>query len=143
MDIDETLFRMANMIALFGWVLLIVLPQWKVTQMVVRNGTLSLVLAIGYLVLVVLYLFKAEGGFDSLQGVMTLFANPYVALAGWVHYLAFDLLIGSWEVQDAQQRGMSHLVIIPSLVCTFLIGPVGYILYRVTRAVVPGRLVSG
>ena len=138
----ETIFRIANMIAMLGWILLILLPRWRGTLLVVRNGSLSLALAVTYAILLVLFLFQAEGGFDSLQGVSMLFSNPYVLLAGWIHYLAFDLLIGCWEVHDAQHRGLSHLVIIPSLVCTFLIGPAGYVLYRVTRAVVSGKSVA-
>jgi hypothetical protein len=46
-----------------------------------------------------------------------------------VHYLAFDLFVGSWEVRDSQRRRMPHLFIIPSLVLTFLLGPVGFLTY--------------
>ncbi|MBV9613183.1 MAG: DUF4281 domain-containing protein [Acidobacteriaceae bacterium] len=32
-------------------------------------------------------------------------SHPWLLLAGWVHYLAFDLLVGSWELQDATKYG--------------------------------------
>jgi hypothetical protein len=54
-------------------------------------------------------------------------------LAGWTHYLAFDLFIGGWEVRDAQRRGVPHLFIVPALVLTFLLGPAGLLLYLATR----------
>jgi hypothetical protein len=138
----ETLFSIANMVAMMGWVLLIVLPQQKVTLMVVRNGVLSMALAVAYAMLIILYLFNAEGGFDSLHNVGELFSNPYVLLAGWIHYLAFDLLIGCWQVRDAQRHGLSHRWVIPSLLCTFLAGPAGYLLYRITLEIKRDRKVT-
>jgi hypothetical protein len=71
----------------------------------------------------------AEGGFSTLSGVASLFANPWLLLAGWVHYLAFDLLVGTWEARDARERGLPHLLLVPCLVLTFLLGPAGWLLY--------------
>ena len=71
--------------------------------------------------LVVATLPGAEGGFSSLAGVSALFDDPWALLAGWTHYLAFDLFIGGWEVRDAQQRGVRHLLVVPALVLTFLL----------------------
>ena len=62
-----------------------------------------------------------------------LFDNPWALLAGWTHYLAFDLFIGGWEVRDAQRRGIPHLLIVPALVLTFLLGPAGLLLYLAIR----------
>ena len=62
-----------------------------------------------------------------------LFANPFALLAGWVHYLAFDLFIGAWEVRDAQQHQVPHLAVVPCLLLTFLFGPAGLLLYFVLR----------
>ena len=72
----------------------------------------------------------ADGGFSSLPDVARLFANRWLLLAGWVHYLCFDLLTGAWEVQDARARGIPHLLVVPCLVLTFLFGPAGWLLYR-------------
>jgi ABA4-like protein len=55
-------------------------------------------------------------------------------LAGWTHYLAFDLFIGGWEVRDAQARGIPHLLVVPALVLTFLFGPAGLLLYLAIRS---------
>ena len=40
-------------------------------------------------------------GFDTLAGVRLLLSTPEALLAGWVHYLAFDLFIGAWQAEDA------------------------------------------
>ena len=92
------------------------------------------VLAVVYLGLVATSMPGSEGGFSSLAGVSTLFDNPWALLAGWTHYLAFDLFIGGWEVRDAQRRGIPHLVVIPCLILTFLLGPVGLLLYVAIRS---------
>ena len=77
---------------------------------------------------------RAEGGFSSLAGVAALFREPWLLLAGWVHYLAFDMLVGNWEVRDARSRGIPHLLVVPCLVLTFLFGPAGWLLYTGVRS---------
>ena len=66
---------------------------------------------------------------DMLDGVATLFANRWLLLAGWVHYLAFDLLIGTWEARDARERGLPHLLLVPCLFLTLMFGPAGWLAY--------------
>lgn len=76
----------------------------------------------------------AEGaGFRTLAQVSRLFASPEVLLAGWVHYLAFDLFTGAWEARDAVRLGLSRWLVAPCLALTFLFGPVGLMLYLLLR----------
>ena len=77
----------------------------------------------------------SEGGFSSLDGVASLFANRWLLLAGWTHYLAFDLLVGVWEVHDSRERGIPHLLVVPCLALTFMFGPAGWLLYQLIRRV--------
>jgi len=129
----EQLFLIVNLTAVFGWLLIAILPRWKYTRMIVLSGVLPLLLAVPYTILIVLYFGQAEGGFGSLADVMKLFTNEWAVLAGWIHYLAFDLFVGSWEVRDAQQRNVSHLWVIPCLVLTFMLGPIGLLAYSILR----------
>jgi len=129
----EKLFSICNTIALAGWILLVFAPRWRWTSRLVLAGVIPLLLAAVYLVLIVTTFGKAEGGFGSLAEVMKLFTYPWVALGGWVHYLVFDLFVGSWEVRDAQTRGISHWLVVPCLLLTFLLGPIGFLLYHVIR----------
>ncbi len=129
----EQIFSTASMVAILGWLLIAILPRWKFTRFVVLSGAIPLLLSVAYLVLIVLFFGRAEGGFDSLANVMQLFSNEWVVLAGWIHYLAFDLFVGSWEVKDAQDRGISHLLVIPCLFLTFMLGPIGFLLYCILR----------
>jgi Kef-type K+ transport system membrane component KefB len=129
----EVIFSAANVIAIVGWLLLAVGPGWGITRRVVLSGILPLFLSVAYLVLILLFFGRAEGGFGSLADVMKLFTNEWALLAGWIHYLAFDMFIGAWEVRDAQRRGVSHILVIPCLVLTFLLGPIGLLLYHIVR----------
>jgi hypothetical protein len=129
----ETIFSIANFTALAGWVLLIAAPGWAGTRRIILSGAVPLLLSTAYLVLIVLFFGSAEGGFGGLAEVLKLLNNHWATLAGWIHYLAFDLFVGSWEVRDAQERGISHWFVVPCLVLTFLLGPIGFLLYHIVR----------
>lgn len=129
----EQIFSIANLIAMLSWILLVVAPRFVLTRKVIISGVIPLLLSVAYLVLIVLFFGKADGGFDSLPNVMKLFTNEWAVLAGWIHYLAFDLLVGIWEVKDAQAKNISHWFVIPCLVLTFLFGPIGFLLYSILR----------
>lgn len=129
----DKIFSIANSVALLSWLILLVAPRWTVTRKVILSGAVPLLLSAAYLILIVLFFGRAEGGFGSLAEVMKLFTNEWAALAGWIHYLAFDLLVGIWEVKDAGKRGISHWFVIPCLILTFMLGPIGFLLYCVLR----------
>jgi hypothetical protein len=139
----EKLFSICSTLVLPGWLLLIFLPRWKWTARFVCAVVLPLLLAVVYLYLIATNFGSSEGGFGSLAEVAKLFQNPRVLLAGWIHYLAFDLFVGSWEVRDAQRVGVHHLLVVPCLVLTFLFGPVGLLLYFALRFAVARKLLVG
>ena len=130
----ESIFSMANTTALVSWVVLILLPRTLVLRRLVQ------VLAVGglcvaYAVLVQLVFFSVQGGgFSSLAAVQRLFAVPEVALAGWIHYLAFDLFVGLWIAQRADAMGLSRWLQAPVLVVTFMFGPIGLMLFGLAAA---------
>lgn len=83
-----------------------------------------------------------DDGFSRLADVSRLFENPSFLLAGWVHYLAFDLLVGGWQVRDAQRVGVPHWLVVPCLVLTLLFGPAGLVCYITARWIVARRLTT-
>ena len=131
----EQVFALANGIALLSWLLLAVLPGRRWVTDIVTGRAVPAVFAVLYIAIVATTLSGAEGSFSTLAGVASLFANPWILLAGWVHYLAFDLLIGTWEARDARERGVPHLLLIPCLFLTFMLGPAGWLLYMGVREV--------
>jgi hypothetical protein len=135
----ETIFSIANFTVIAGWILLVFAPRWMWTRRIVLSGAIPLLLSAAYLILIILFFGSAEGGFSSLAEVMKLFTNPWATLAGWIHYLAFDLFVGSWETKDAQERRISHWFVVPCLILTFLLGPIGFLLYHVLRVFMAGK----
>jgi hypothetical protein len=129
----ERLFSVASAFAMLGWLLLVILPKRPVAQHI-AGLFFPLLLSVGYLILIFLHFRGAEGGFGSLADVATLFSKRELLLAGWIHYLAFDLFIGGWEVRDSQQHGIPHLVVIPCLLMTFMLGPIGLLFYFLIRS---------
>ena len=94
-------------------------------------------MAVLYSGLILAHWSTAPGGLGSLAQVMALFTSPPVALAGWVHYLAFDMLIGAWIARSAARDGISHLLVLPCLALTFLFGPIGFLAFSTLRALSP------
>ena len=123
---------MAGLLAMVGWLVMIVVPRNRYAKLA-GGLVVPLVLSVGYLLLIAQHFRGAEGGFGSLADVATLFQKQELLLAGWIHYLAFDLFIGGWEIRDSQRRGIPHLVVIPCLVMTFLLGPIGLLFYFAIR----------
>ena len=131
----ERLFSLCNSFALIGWLILVFAGRMRWAARLVSGVLIPLVIAFLYIALIALQFGKAEGSFGTLEGVASLFSNHWVLLAGWIHYLAFDLFIGSWETRDAQALGISHLIVIPCLALTFMFGPAGLLLYFMIRTV--------
>jgi hypothetical protein len=124
----EPLFSAANSLALAAWLALLLLPRWPLLLQTIRFGVVGL-LAAGYSALVFVHFFRVEGGgFGSLAAVKTLFSSDPVVLAGWMHYLAFDLLVGVWLAQRLDAERIARPVQAIVLLTTFMFGPLGYLL---------------
>ena len=123
-------FTVCNVGVLPAWLLLALAPRWAGTQRVVHAVWIPVLLALAYGWAFVSNSATPEGGsFASLAGVMALFTSPHIALAGWIHYLVFDLFVGAWEVRDAQRHGIAHGWVLPALFATLMLGPLGLLLY--------------
>jgi hypothetical protein len=130
----EGLFSIANTIALLTWILLLAFPRRHLAVTTVAGTATPLLLAVVYIALIASSWGSGEGGFSSLAGVAALFRNEWLLLAGWIHYLVFDLLVGRWELLDSQKRGIPHVLMVPCLLLTFMFGPGGWLLYLGVRA---------
>jgi hypothetical protein len=131
----DHIFSLCNSIALIGWlILLIASPFWKQTDKFLVGIVVTL-LSIIY-VWCISQSFNAGDmeKFSTLDGVMSLFTSKMAVTAGWVHYLAFDMMTGIWIKNNSLKHGIKHAVIIPSLILTFMLGPTGLLLYLIIRA---------
>lgn len=130
----EQVFSIVNLVAMAAWILLVALPRQRWVTDIVTSAIVPALFALVYTAIVVTTFASTPGGFSTLEAVATLFSSPWALLAGWVHYLAFDLLIGTWEVRDSRERGVPHLLVVPCLVLTFVLGPAGWLLYMGVRS---------
>ncbi len=128
-------FSLANMIAMPMWVLMIILPKWKATRFLIDFKIIPLVLSLVYAIYIIQAM-RIGGGMDfgSLASVMALFTEENAVLAGWVHYLAFDLLVGMWMLDQNKTLKIHQLIMAPCLFGTFMLGPVGFLLFMAIRA---------
>jgi len=131
----DLMFQIANPLAMLGWLALALSPLAPRAADRVAALAIPVILSIAYAGLILAFWSGAEGGFDSLDNVMLLFTDPAIALAGWLHFLAFDLFIGAWQVRTARAKRIPHLLVLPCLALTFLFGPVGLLLFLALRAV--------
>ena len=128
----DQLFALCNGIAGISWLLLIILPWWWSDKLII--GIVIILFALVYAWLLFSnFSFSDISSFGSLSGVMELFRKPEMVTAGWIHYLAFDLLAGIFIRRNAIKHGISKWVIIPCLLLTFMFGPVGLLLYLLIR----------
>lgn len=134
----ETLFSLCGTLAMLGWLGLALLPGKPVVVEVIARLVIPALIGLVYLYVMATNwgAAPADGGFGSLAAVKALFSVDALLLGGWVHYLAFDLFVGSWEVSDARKQGVHHLLVVPCLLATFMAGPAGLVLYLIIRTAV-------
>jgi hypothetical protein len=130
----DIIFNYANMLAMAGWIILILLPRRWPALFWVPQFWIPGVLALGYSGLILANFGTSDGGFGTLAQVRALFASDSLLLAGWIHYLAFDLFIGAWIARRADEAGVHRLIQAPILAATFMFGPMGLLLFFITRA---------
>lgn len=132
-----TVFGFANNFGLLAWLALLaslfvarIRPfVWPATQFVIPA-----LWGAAYAIFLVQGMAETEGSFSSIEGVRALFASDSALTAGWLHYLAFDLFVGTWIARDSTERGLHGLLVIPCLGLTLMFGPAGLLLYLALRA---------
>lgn len=126
-------FSIANPTAMLMWILMVFLPHWKITRLLIDFKVFPIALSLIYVFYIIQSLQGNGMDFGSLQSVMALFTKEEAVLAGWVHYLAFDLLVGMWILDQNREHKINHLLIIPCLLGSFMLGPVGFLLFIILR----------
>ncbi|HAH08615.1 MAG TPA: DUF4281 domain-containing protein [Alphaproteobacteria bacterium] len=134
----DEVYTFANNAILPFWALLLILPRWIGTQILVHSVAMPVLLGLTYVWYFATGAFfgpgvPPEASFGTLEGVMAFFTIKEAVVAGWVHYLVFDLFVGAWITRDAARRGISHWFVVPCLPLTLLLGPIGLLTYLIIR----------
>ncbi len=138
----ETVFLIVNNGVMPAWLLLVLAPKWRYTQLFVHTAFIPALLALAYGVLLLSAGPMPEGGsFTTLAGVTKLMqGSPAGILAAWTHYLVFDLFVGAWEARDAARLGIHHALLVPCLLLTLMLGPLGLLCWLIVRAAFKRKL---
>jgi hypothetical protein len=138
----DTIYRLINIFPLPFWLLLAFAPRWRFTQLLVHSALVPMLLGSFYLLYLGGALFGGGGpeggGFGSLDSLQIMFSYKPALVAGWAHYLVFDLFVGAWIVRDAQRRRLHHGLVVPILFFTLMAGPFGLLLYMLLRGLRTG-----
>jgi hypothetical protein len=135
MDLEQ-IFSIVSGAAFFAWIVLFIFYQ--------KSWVYKVLFSLLIMAFALVYIFflgkgllfgEAEGGFNSLAEVNALMSSDQALLAGWIHYLAFDLFVGMWEARDAHKRGINRWLLLPCLLGTFMAGPLGLLLYFIIRSI--------
>lgn len=130
-------FSLGSGLAAIAWLALAVSPaqaRWAPRVRFATGRVVPLVLAVAYVALLAVTGLR-DGGYDSIAAVQRLMAVPALLTAGWLHWLAFDLFVGTWIAERAGVLGVPHVVVVPLLALTFLFGPAGLLAYAPVRAI--------
>jgi hypothetical protein len=132
----EIIFAVSNLLVVPFWLLMIGLPHWRWTQRILQSPLVLVPLPLLYTVVALPQLPELLPVLvhPQLETVAAALGKPAVAAAGWIHYLAFDFFVGRYAYLDSRKRGIDAWPMVPVLVLTMFLGPVGLLLYLALRA---------
>jgi hypothetical protein len=133
----ETYFQVTNTIALISWIALVVFPGKRLVSGVLCAVVVPGCLAVSYAAVIGWKLTAngpPPGDVMTIAGLRNVFTDDWVFAAAWTHYLAFDMVVGAWMARDSQKLSLPWSLRTPSLVLTFLAGPLGFLVYVFGRA---------
>jgi Domain of unknown function (DUF4281) len=127
----EIVFQLVSVSVLPFWLLMIVLPHWRVTRWVMQSHLVLAPLPLLYVCLVVPHLGEVLPLLvdPKLADMARFLGTPAAALVGWIHFLAFDLFVGRWIYLDSRARQINAWLMAPILFLTLLLGPCGLLAY--------------
>ena len=142
----ENIYLWVNFGVLPFWLLLIIIPNSKITQLFVNSIVLPLILSTVYVYIIYQTTLLDESMFDifklylSLDNLYTVFATESFLLAFWIHFLVLNLFLGSWVSRDGVKYNMSRKFVAIPLILIYLTGPFGLVLYWLLRVFYAKRL---
>jgi hypothetical protein len=122
-----------------AWLLLFTVPRWRYTKVLTLVPPLVHSAIYASIIIPLMIASDEPADFNSLEGVYKMFRDPNVVFVGWIHYLAFDLLVARGISMDAIERGATNMfyyfLVVPCLFLTLMLGPTGFLLYSIIRTI--------
>ena len=135
----EMVYLWLNIGILPFWFTLIIFPQSRISRVFITSVFPIFVLSLVYIYLLYIAYLDSYDFFQNfklylgLNEVSNLFENQIFLILFWVHFLAINLFCGGWIVNDSQMLSMNKFLVSFPLIITYLIGPIGIVIYWVIR----------
>ena len=135
----EMSFLWLNLGVLPFWFMLIVFPNSKISRALITSIFPIFILSLAYAYFIYIAYINS---YDFLQNfklylglgeISNLFENQSFLILFWVHFLAMNLFCGGWIVNDSQMFRMNKFLVSIPLIITYLIGPIGVVIYWIIR----------
>jgi len=135
----EMLYLWVNLGVLPLWLILIFFPKSYLCRFLVTSIFPVLILSICYIFMLYksyLNSYDFLGNFNlylGIQKLSDLFSDRSYLMLFWIHFIAINLFTGGWIVKDSQRLMIDKMLVVLPLVITYLIGPLGLLIYWLIR----------
>ena len=135
----DMLYYWVNLGVLPFWLILIFFPNSSICKYFVTSVFPIILLSAAYIFMIYksyLNSYNFEGNFNlyfGIENISELFANKTFLMMFWIHFISVNLFTGSWMVKDSQKFMMNKIFLIIPLIITYLIGPLGLLIYWLIR----------
>ena len=142
----ENIYLWTNFGVIPFWLMLIIVPNSKFTQIFINSIIAPLILAVSYVYVFYQAILLDEAVFDifklylSLEDLYTVFATESFLLIFWLHFIALNLFLGSWVSRDGVKYNMPRGLVFIPLILIYFTGPLGLVLYWIFRIFYSKRL---
>ena len=136
---NEMLYLWINIGVLPFWLLIIFFPRSHLCKYLATSIFPIFLLSAAYVFILYqafLSSFDFGGNFNlylGLSSISELFRDDLYLLMFWTHFVAVNLFIGGWILKDSNKFGINKIVLAFPLIITYLIGPIGILLYWLVR----------
>jgi len=142
----ENIYLWSSLGILPFWLMLIIIPNSRFTQIFVNSILIPLILSATYVYLIYQTILLDESLLDvfklylSLDDLYTVFATEAFLLIFWIHFLTLNLFLGCWVSRDGIKYNMPRGLVSISLILIYFTGPLGLVLYWLFRVFYAKRL---
>ena len=135
----ENIYFWSNIGIIPFWLLLILLPNSKITHLFINSIIVPLILSAAYVYVIyqaymldesLLSIFDLYTGLDS---AISIFSIESFLLVFWLHFLAMNLFLASWVMKDGLKYNVNRIILIISFILIYFAGPVGLVFYWLFR----------
>jgi hypothetical protein len=142
----EMIYHFTNIGIIPLWLLLVFLPGWNGTKVLINSILVPLILALTYFYVLYIYINTSEGIFSNIldrgrifelymgiDQLKKIFSDKNVLLLFWIHFLTANLILGVWIATDAAKNKALQFIVLVPLVLSYFAGPLGLGVYLILR----------